>query len=116
MERNIGRRQRDRKSYGSHDSRSQAHILSQCRLVYAVRVALGRLHHLSRLFANDVGVVDDSSVAMCKVRGLELHQHAILRCILFVAQQRDIALCVVVSEISARPMARFLPRNARRRQ
>lgn len=104
---------RFRDAYGRDDSRSQAHIFAECRLMNAVRVSFGRLDYLSRLFANDVGVIDDAFMAVRKVVGLQLHQHAILSGILSVAQQHDIAVCMVVSEISAALMVGFLPRNPR---
>jgi hypothetical protein len=60
-------------------------------------------------------MLHDASVAVRRVRSLQFHKYAVVGSIFLVAQQYDVALCVVVSGVWA-TMVGGLPWNARPRQ
>ena len=65
----------------------------------AVRRAFRRLYQLSRLLANYVGMINDTTMTMGSLRSLQLHQGAIMKSISLLAEKYDITFCVVVSSI-----------------
>ena len=77
-------------------SRGQPDIFCQCRLDNAVHSALARLNSLSRLLSNDIIVLNDAPVGVCRFGGFQGHEAAIVR-VFFLAQEHHIALYATVS-------------------
>jgi hypothetical protein len=101
-------------SYRSDQTRGQANIVCQRWLVDAVCAALGGLDQLAWLFADDVGMLHDTSVTMSRPRGLQPYQGSVMGCILLSAQNNDVAFCEAVRKSSV-AAAGLLPWNARLR-
>jgi hypothetical protein len=101
-------------THRSDKPRCQSNVLCQCWLMDTVRRAFRRRDQLSRLFANDVGMLYDAPVTMGRLRRLKLYQYAIVRSIFLFAQQHDITFYMAVSNSSVSTVG-LLPWNARLR-
>jgi hypothetical protein len=83
-------------TYWSDETGGEPNIVGERRVVDAVCGALVGLDCLARLFANDVGMLDDAQMRAYGFGGVKFHETAIVG-ILLVAQKHQVAFCAVVS-------------------